>query len=149
MNREALLQQLLQRFQTVFQAVRSNANMPRHHFDLTVAEANILMRLGQKPNGMNVKELAAQMGVTSGAISQFTDKLVEKALVERTADPEDRRSVRITISSKVRHSRDEFKDHFFNHLQGLFDDFSNQELEEFIGLLSKIKTDASTNVIGE
>ena len=139
MTRKQLIEQLLLRFRAVFHSVSSNIRLPKDNHDLGGAEINILMRLGRKPKSISAKDLAAELGITGGAVTQFIDKLIEKGLVERAEDPNDRRSVRISLSAKARQSRDELKQQFFNHFQTVFEGLSNQDLEQFIALLDKVK----------
>ena len=42
--------------------------------------------------------LAEQLGTTRGAVSQIIEKMVRKGPLTRVPDPDDRRSVRITLS---------------------------------------------------
>ena len=146
MTREQLVQELLLRFRTVFHGVRSGIRFPLHAHDLSGAEITIMMRLGQKPHGISVKDLAAEMGITSGAVTQFIDKLVEKDLVERVEDPNDRRSIQILPSAKARQLRDNLKEQFHSRMAAIFDSLSNKDLEQFIALLSKIKIEQNNEV---
>ncbi|HXJ20762.1 MAG TPA: MarR family transcriptional regulator [Polyangia bacterium] len=49
-------------------------------------------------DGVRLTELAARVGVTKQAVGQLVDDLVEVGMVERVADPEDRRAKRIRFS---------------------------------------------------
>ncbi|MFT3997487.1 MAG: MarR family transcriptional regulator [Asticcacaulis sp.] len=46
--------------------------------------------------------LAAQMGMTRGAISKLADRLIAKALVTRTAHPQDRRAQILSLTTDGR-----------------------------------------------
>jgi DNA-binding MarR family transcriptional regulator len=47
-------------------------------------------------------KLAARMGMTKGAISRLADRLTAKALVERGADPDDRRGQTLSLAAAAR-----------------------------------------------
>jgi DNA-binding MarR family transcriptional regulator len=44
--------------------------------------------------------LAQNMGMTKGAISKLADRLLEKGLIERTRNPDDKRGHRLSLSAK-------------------------------------------------
>lgn len=48
--------------------------------------------------GIRLTDLAARVGVTKQAVGQLVDDLVEIGMVERIADPDDRRAKRIRFS---------------------------------------------------
>ena len=51
---------------------------------------------------ITIKEIAEKLHITSGAVSQIVDKVVHEGLVERIADANDRRSVKVTLSVQGR-----------------------------------------------
>lgn len=69
--------------------------------DVTVAEW-VLMRTLHDVQDAPPSALAQQMGMTKGAISKLTDRLQEKALIESTDDPLDKRSHRLRLSEEGR-----------------------------------------------
>lgn len=48
----------------------------------------------------SAKEIAEQLSLTAGAVSQLVDSLVELQLIERQADSQDRRITRIVLSEQ-------------------------------------------------
>ena len=67
--------------------------------DVTVAEWAVLRTLyGSQP--MAPSALALTMGMTRGAISKLADRLLEKGLIARTANPDDKRAHSLSLSSK-------------------------------------------------
>lgn len=66
---------------------------------VTVAEWVLLRSLHDgKPCAPSV--LARILGMTKGAISKLSDRLLEKGLLERTENPEDKRAHRLSLSEK-------------------------------------------------
>ncbi len=89
--------------------------------DVTAAEWVILRELYEKDAAPS--DLAERLGLTRGAISKLVDRLVEKALVIRTASQEDRRfqSLALTASGrslvpKLAALADKNDAEFFGHL---------------------------------
>lgn len=85
-----------------------------------------------------MKELAEHLCVTSGAVTQFIDDLVEKKLLIREQDPKDRRSVRVRLSEDNREAFGEFKDHYIQSILPRFDKLTMEEMNTLLQLLEKI-----------
>ena len=66
---------------------------------LSFSQINILMRLVHG-GSTGVSEIGEKMGVTNAGASQAIDRLVEKGLIERTEDPDDRRAKLLTLTSE-------------------------------------------------
>lgn len=69
--------------------------------ELSLAQFGILMRL-YYGGGCGLSDISRYTGVTTAAVSQLVDKMVERQLVERTEDPADRRAKNISLSPKGR-----------------------------------------------
>ncbi len=113
---------------------------PRHPFcgyDLTRPHIAILFKLSRSNTGMSVKELAAALNVTSGAVTQFADALIEKQLVERTEDPDDRRSKRLTLAEQTRREFERGRTRYLAHVSEQFGALTVAELQELVRLLRK------------
>ena len=75
--------------------------------DLTLLQGQLLrvLRRGPQPTG----KLAAELHVSASAITQLTDRLIRKGLIEREAAASDRRSVIIRLSAKGSKMIEEFR----------------------------------------
>ena len=67
---------------------------------LSMTQMFILRQIQGEQNGCNVSMIGEQMGVTSAAISQTLDRLVQQGLVSRTEDLQDRRNKRIQLTPR-------------------------------------------------
>lgn len=67
---------------------------------LSMTQMFLLRQLQGERSGCNVSMMGEQMGVTSAAVSQTLDRLVQQGLVSRTEDPQDRRNKRIQLTPK-------------------------------------------------
>jgi DNA-binding MarR family transcriptional regulator len=67
--------------------------------DLSFSQIAVLMRLKHRDK-IGVSGIGEQMGVTNAAASQAVDRLVNLGLIERTEDPDDRRSKRLELTEK-------------------------------------------------
>jgi DNA-binding MarR family transcriptional regulator len=75
--------------------------------DLTLAQAQVLrvLRRGPVPTG----QLAVEMRCSAPAITQLTDRLIRKGLIERRPDEDDRRCVIVALSDDGRSLVDQFR----------------------------------------
>lgn len=71
------------------QAVRSRL---RERFATTLPRFDYLAQLERFPAGLRMKALSRYLMVSGGNVTLLTDQLEAEGLVERLADPEDRRS---------------------------------------------------------
>ena len=67
--------------------------------DLSLSQVNTLFRLYHRGPG-SVNDLADHLGVTKAAVSQLLDPLIEAGLIQRSENPEDRRSKLIALTEK-------------------------------------------------
>jgi DNA-binding MarR family transcriptional regulator len=68
--------------------------------DVTVAEWAVMRLLLDKPAAPS--RLAADMGMTRGAITKLADRLIAKSLAIRTQDKQDRRAQTLTLTARGR-----------------------------------------------
>lgn len=68
---------------------------------VTVAEWSC-MRAMYDEEAISPSVLAEKMGMTKGAISKLADRLVEKRLVERSSNPEDKRGLSLCLTEEGR-----------------------------------------------
>ncbi len=108
------------------------------HFRLLMKLAN---SLANSDKGMTVGELSKAMDITPAAITQFIDKLVAKGMVERFEDPADRRIVRIRLTAKSQKKFSALKSHYYDRMNGMFKNLSDEELEQLAGIIKKIEVE--------
>ncbi|RPJ55665.1 MAG: MarR family transcriptional regulator [Dehalococcoidia bacterium] len=138
-SREELLRALMERLGTVMRGMHAGQGFRCGDFPVGMPHVRILFHLANKPEGISVKELAEAMGVTSGAVTQFIDSLVEKGLVRREEDRNDRRQLRIKLTEYSRDNIMDFKRDYFASVSRVFDSLSDDEILQLTGLLMKAK----------
>ena len=68
-------------------------------FEITVDQWIVLKKLGEHEN-LNQKELAEQLSKDTPTLTRIIDLLVDKGLVLRKIDPEDRRKFHVGLTDK-------------------------------------------------
>ena len=72
----------------------------RLEFGMTLARFDYLAQLHRHPGGLRMSALSRFLMVTGGNVTGLTDELEKEGLVERIAEPGDRRSCRVALTSK-------------------------------------------------
>jgi DNA-binding MarR family transcriptional regulator len=75
--------------------------------DLTLLQAQVLRAL--RHGSLLTGQLASELRISAPALTQLTDRLVRKGLIERQAAVDDRRCVLVTLSAKGRRLVDQFR----------------------------------------
>lgn len=108
-------------------------DLQRYEFDILAT----LRRAGH-PFRLTPGALIETSMVTSGAITNRIDRLSAKGLVTRETDPDNRRSVLITLTARGRELVDEVvASHVANEVR-LLESLSAREQEQLAGLLRKL-----------
>ena len=79
-----------------------NLRQPRHYVldqPLYPSEIHLLALIGHFPNA-GVTELAERAGVTKGAVSQLSHKLIKKDLIARQSHPDDAKKVSFKLTNQ-------------------------------------------------
>jgi len=160
-SREELVQEVFEKFGNVFKRIYSGNQIggfgrhgifghTAHHHDLRerkrffedlgLSRKHIffLLILARSKEGMSVKDIASFLHVSPGAVTQFIDMLIEKDLVERSEDPNDRRGIKVKLTENARSKFSNIRKGFMGGLTPYFSNFSEEELHQFINLLDKI-----------
>lgn len=96
------------------------------------------LRRAGPPYALNPAQLLKTMMVTSGGLTKRLDRLVEAGLVERSADPDDRRGTRVRLTPRGRAIIDRaIAVHVWNEA-ALLDGLTAAERQTLDGLLRKL-----------
>jgi DNA-binding MarR family transcriptional regulator len=66
---------------------------------LTVPQLLVLQALGEADH-LSVSDIARQINLSQGTVTSVLERMTAKGLVDRVRDPDDRRRVRISLSSE-------------------------------------------------
>jgi DNA-binding MarR family transcriptional regulator len=70
--------------------------------DLTLPQFDVLVQLARREAGMTPGELTRELLVTAGNVTGIVERLAGCGLVERCPVPEDRRAVRVRLTTRGR-----------------------------------------------
>jgi DNA-binding MarR family transcriptional regulator len=137
----AILRQSIAKIHDLFRETATGLpGMP--NIDISVRENRILslicMMTEEKPEGIALKELAAAMKLAPATVSELVDDLVNKDLLVRVQNPNDRRAIQISLSKYGRKLVDDSLRSIDDLCEKLLSGLSPAEQSALIGGLSKI-----------
>jgi len=125
--------------------IAETAHAMRRAFDrraatlgVTRAQWKVLFRLARTP-GLRQVELADQLDVEPITLSRIVDRLEEAGLVERTADPADRRAWRLQVTAQAQPLIEKLRRLAEQLMAEAFAHIDPQELNAMRTTLSKIR----------
>ena len=106
--------------------------------DLTLPQAQALriLRRGPVPTG----QLGCQLRISAPAITQLTDRLIRKGLIERHAAEGDRRCVIVALSEQGRELVDHFRQRRREVFSSALEHLTQNEQEQIVETLVKVVT---------
>lgn len=98
--------------------------------DYPVAEGQFfLMFILWEHGRYKVTDISHRLGITAGAVTAMTDKLVEMGFIRRERSEEDRRIVWLSLTEKGRQVVKKVQDSRFEQIRNIFRNLSEDELQ--------------------
>lgn len=144
-KREELLKSVIQKMGAVVRGMYASNDFPFGECRVSGPQIGILFYLARNKEGVSVKELAEYLNVTSGAITQFINVLVEKKLVRREEDTNDRRLLSIKLTKLAEAGFPDFKRDYFSNMSRKFESLCDDEIIMLIALLDKVSVRPHTH----
>lgn len=106
--------------------------------DLTLVEADIISFLRNNPEKDTAADIAELRMLSKGAVSKGVEALIQKSLLERIPDMEDRRRIHLKLrpqAEPVTESIDEVREEF---LETILEGFTKEELETYTRFFQRL-----------
>jgi DNA-binding MarR family transcriptional regulator len=114
----------------------------RARFATTLSRFDYLAQLERHPDGLQMKRLSSYLMVTGGNVTGLTDELVKDGHVERTDDPQDRRSWRVRLTPAGRAHFAQMAAEHEGWLNELFAGLAPAEKDALYALLGRLRQTA-------
>jgi DNA-binding MarR family transcriptional regulator len=112
----------------------------QERFSTTLPRFDLMAQLERSPQGLRMNELSRRMMVTGGNVTGITDMLEQEGLVERVADPADRRVWRVRLTRLGRRAFAAMAQEHERWIVEAFAELSTREMNAMAGLLGRLKT---------
>lgn len=109
----------------------------RFSYPLGISPILVLAELNRKGPQKQI-ELSEMLGLTKGALTSISTKLVDLSLADRLYDNEDRRTVRLRITERGILALQEATEIGKELYLKLFNSFTEEELKEYLRLQNKL-----------
>ena len=116
----------------------------RSAFGMTLARFDYLAQLHRHPDGLRMSALSRFLMVTGGNVTGLTDELEKDGLVQREAEPGDRRSWRLSLTPKGRKVFERIAGEHERWVVELFGGLGDAERHALFDLLGKLRVHLST-----
>jgi DNA-binding MarR family transcriptional regulator len=114
----------------------------RSRFATTLPRFDLMAQLERYPEGLTMGALSRHLMVTGGNITAIVDQLAAEGLVERLAEPGDRRAFCIRLTRAGERGFAEMARAHEEWVVELLAGLSRKEHEELLKLLAKLKSSA-------
>jgi DNA-binding MarR family transcriptional regulator len=105
--------------------------------DLTLPQAQVL-RVLRRSGALPTGRLAAELRISAPAVTQLTDRLIRKGLIERQTAEGDRRSVLVGLSVKGKRLIDQFRKRRRDIFSGALAQLEEAERAQVMASLEKV-----------
>jgi DNA-binding MarR family transcriptional regulator len=115
----------------------------RAQFSMTLARFDYLAQLHRHPDGLRMSALSRFLMVTGGNVTGLTDELEKEGLVQRDAEPGDRRSWRLSLTAKGRKAFEAIASEHERWVIDLFGGIDDADRQALYALLGKLRVHLS------
>lgn len=115
----------------------------RAQFGITLARFDYLAQLHRHPDGLRMSALSRYLMVTGGNVTGLTDELEKDGMVQRDAEPGDRRSVRVALTPKGRKVFERMASEHEGWVVELFGGAAEADRHQLYDLLGRLRVQLS------
>ncbi|ABI67617.1 MarR family winged helix-turn-helix transcriptional regulator [Syntrophomonas wolfei] len=91
-----------------------------------------------KDNGQTVKQLAEHLYLDSSTVTGILDRMEQKGLIKKTADPKDRRALQVLLTEKGQALEEPLSQAILNANKKALQEMNDKEYESLKELLHKL-----------
>jgi DNA-binding MarR family transcriptional regulator len=114
-------------------------NRLRQQFGVTLPRFDLMAQLQRAPDGLTLGELSRRMMVSNGNMTGLVERVVGLGLVERLANPQDRRAAFVRLTPAGRRSFAQMAERHAEWIAELFHGLSEDDSAHLMRLLARLK----------
>jgi DNA-binding MarR family transcriptional regulator len=134
-------QEIIQELQGLLERIVFKMKQRMHHqqteYQLASGQVFVIMML-YKQEMCKASYIASQLGITSGAVTGLTDKLVNLGIMHRIRSEEDRRVVHFSLTEKGIELAKQILQSRLEKLVSLFRKLEDEDLEKMLDVFIKL-----------
>jgi DNA-binding MarR family transcriptional regulator len=111
----------------------------RQEAGISLARFDFMAQLHRHPDGLRMSVLSRYLMVTGGNVTGLADELEKEGLVERSIEPEDRRSLRVALTRKGRRVFDKLAATHEAWVIDLFSGVAKTDIQQLYHLLGTLR----------
>ncbi|RYZ12551.1 MAG: MarR family transcriptional regulator [Comamonadaceae bacterium] len=121
----------------------------RVEFGMSLARFDYLAQLHRHTEGLGMSALSRYLMVTGGNVTGLTDQLEKEGWVERSAEPGDRRSLRVTLTEWGRSRFEQIATTHEAWVVDIFAGVSSADRRQLQSLLGALRVDISARLAAD
>ena len=129
----------------VARLLRTYADQRARQFGISRAQWAVLIRIDRN-EGLKQSELADMLDLQPITLTRLLDRLSENGLIERRADPHDRRANRLYLKAAARPLLDRLSDLGADMMETVLDGVSSASIERMLKELGAVKDNLRTAI---
>lgn len=114
------------------------------HYHLTQIETDIISFLQNNPGRDTAGDIVELRMLSKGNVSQAVENLIQKSLLERSQDQDDRRKIHLSLRPEAKPILEEIQRIREKFLEEIFAGFSEQERELYAEWNDRIRNNAKS-----
>jgi len=137
-DRAEALAEIAEALPEIIRGLGAGHPMTGREWELTLAQMRALQVVGDQAV-CTMGELAHRLGISLSAATGLADRLVEQGLVEREADPADRRLVCLRVAAAGKRARAIMRKEKRRRVEAMLGGLSGPELEQIVDSLALLR----------
>jgi len=136
-SKQALLKQIVASLIKIRSHIIRSFEVKKQDKITTTLQYLVLVSVDSQPK-QTVGILASEMNMSSSAIAQLIDRLVEAGFIMRENDTDDRRIIHLSLTKSGKTHLERLNSIFSTKAFGIFSKLSEEELHQLLRILGKI-----------
>lgn len=122
---------------SAWHAIARMYNQEAAQYDATMAMGFVLLNIDSE-HGAAATKIAPQMGLEARSLTRILKTLEDRGIIQRKADPTDKRSVRIFLTKDGKKRKEKAKETVLRFNEVVRDEISTTKLNTFLEVIQQI-----------